>query len=86
MSIMQSKEVSGISTSPKCNFCEAAERIRVRHNQQITAIIETGRELLALKEQIGYDKFKIWVKAHCGLKDPLISYDGKGFGDHTRLL
>ena len=20
------------------------------------------------------------------LKDPLISYDGKGFGDHTRLL
>jgi hypothetical protein len=21
-----------------------------------------------------------------GLKDPLILYDGKGFGDHTRLL
>ena len=69
MSIMQSKEVIALSTSSKCNFCETAERIRVRHNQQITAIIETGRELLALKEQFGDDEFNIWVKAHSGMTE-----------------
>jgi hypothetical protein len=69
MSIMQSKEVNALPTSPRCNFCETAERIRVRHNQQITAIIETGRELLALKEQIEDNKFNVWVKVHCGITE-----------------
>lgn len=63
MSIMQSKEVTAPPLSSKCIFCETAERIRVRHNQQITAIIETGRELLTLKEQFGDDQFNFWVKA-----------------------
>jgi hypothetical protein len=69
MTIMQPKDVVALPTSSKCNFCQTAERIRVRHNQQITAIIETGRELLALKEQFGDDQFNIWVKAHSGITE-----------------
>ena len=33
-----------------------------------------------------FDPFLIGTSYFLALKDPLILYDGKGFGDHTRLL
>jgi hypothetical protein len=64
MNIMQSEAANAISAELANRARETADRIRVRHNQRITAIIETGLDLLALKEQFGDDQFKTWLQAN----------------------
>ena len=40
-----------------------ADRIKDRHQRQIAAIIETGRDLLAIKERLGHGWFLAWLQA-----------------------
>lgn len=42
---------------------ETAERVRQRHRQQIAAIIETGRELSAVKAKLEHGQFGRWIAA-----------------------
>lgn len=47
----------------------AADRIRDRHKRQIAAIIETGHELLEVKELLGHGRFLEWVHAEFAWTD-----------------
>jgi hypothetical protein len=46
-----------------------ADRIKARHKCQMAAIIETGRALLAIKEQLGHGQFLEWLQAEFGMTD-----------------
>lgn len=45
----------------------AAERIRGRHKRQVEAILETGRDLLVMKERLGHGHFGRWIEAELAL-------------------
>jgi hypothetical protein len=47
----------------------AAERIRNRAQQQIMAIMDTGRDLLTVKEQLKHGQFSTWLKAEFNMTD-----------------
>src|SRR3954468_8151062 len=47
----------------------AADRIKGRHQRQIAAIIETGRDLLAIKERLGHGWFLAWLQAEFAWTD-----------------
>jgi hypothetical protein len=39
------------------------DRIRIRHQQQVAAILETGYDLLAIKQKVQHGQFCAWVQA-----------------------
>jgi hypothetical protein len=45
----------------------AAGRIRQRTESQVQAILETGRDLISVKELIGHGQFGAWVSAEFGM-------------------
>jgi hypothetical protein len=47
----------------------AADRIRDRHKRQMAAIIETGRDLLEIKELLGHGRFLVWLHAEFAWTD-----------------
>lgn len=44
-----------------------AARVRSRHQQQITAIIETGHDLTRMKANLGHGNFETWISAEFGM-------------------
>jgi hypothetical protein len=48
---------------------DTADRIRIRHRRQIAAIIESGRDLITMKEQLGDDLFRTWLQAQRGINE-----------------
>lgn len=45
---------------------DVADRVRSRHQQQIAAIIETGRDLEAVKAKVEHGQFALWLDAEFG--------------------
>ncbi len=48
-----------------------AERIRQRIEGQTQAMIETGRDLTAVKDNMAHGTFLAWVEAECGISPRL---------------
>jgi len=56
-------DYSRVSANDATDLRETAERVRQRHRQQIAAIIETGRELSAVKAKLEHGQFGRWIAA-----------------------
>jgi Protein of unknown function (DUF3102) len=48
---------------------QQAMKIRDQIKVTCSAIIETGRDLIAVKQQLGHGRFAAWVEAECGFSD-----------------
>lgn len=59
-------DYSALSDEIASEARSVAERIRARHQSQIAAIIETGRDLASIKESLGHGHFGPWLEAEFG--------------------
>jgi len=48
---------------------DTADRIQMRHRRHIAAVIETGSDLITMKEQLGDELFRSWVQAQHGMNE-----------------
>lgn len=68
---------------------DVAGRIRSRAQRQIEAIIETGRDLLSIKDDLGHGNFGPWLQAEFGMTERTarryMSAAGE-FGDKTDMV
>src|SRR5687768_6309412 len=69
MLVAQGFDYSSLSGDIADTVRAAADRIKGRHQRQMAAIIETGRDLLAIKEQLGHGQFLEWIQAEFGMTD-----------------
>lgn len=60
---------SGISAAAMSDVRDAAERIRARHGSIIDKILETGADLLRIKDMLGHGRFGPWLAAEFGWTD-----------------
>jgi hypothetical protein len=51
-----------------------AERIRARIAKQTQDMLETGRDLAAVKGELEHGQFEVWVKAECGIDPRMARY------------
>jgi hypothetical protein len=61
--VTQGFNYSALSTGDAATARAAAGRIRDRHKRQIAGIIETGHDLLEMKELLGHGQFLKWLHA-----------------------
>jgi Protein of unknown function (DUF3102) len=61
--VTQGFNYSALSTGDAATARAAAGRIRDRHKRQIAGIIETGHDLLEMKELLGHGQFRKWLHA-----------------------
>jgi hypothetical protein len=50
---------------------DTADRIQMRHRRHIAAVIETGSDLITMKEQLGDELFCSWLQAQRGMNEDI---------------
>lgn len=68
---------------------QTAGRIRLRHQQHVAAIIETGRDLLSIKDRLGHGNFGPWLEAEFGWNERTARrymMAATEFGDKTDIV
>ncbi|UEM18657.1 DUF3102 domain-containing protein [Skermanella mucosa] len=74
---------------PHCFNHRIADRINSRRKQQLYAVIEIGRDLLLVEEEIGARQFGEWLQAHCHIDEKAARRYmrfAKRFGDKLEVI
>jgi hypothetical protein len=67
--IVRAFDYSSLSDDVAKEARAVAERVRARQQGHIAAIIETGRDLAAVKERLEHGQFTAWLQAEFGMTD-----------------
>ena len=62
-------DYSALAPEAAAHMRDTADRIRMRHRQHVAAIIETGRDLLAVKQRLLHGQFGAWLQAEFSMTE-----------------
>lgn len=64
--VIDGYDYSGLSPEVAAEARAVAERVRAAHQRTVVAILEMGRDLLAVKARLGHGRFGQWLDAEFG--------------------
>ncbi len=64
--LLEGYDYSGLSPEVAAEARAVAERVRASHPRTVIAILDMGRDLLAVKARLGHGRFGLWLEAEFG--------------------
>lgn len=82
-------DYAAVSPKVEAEVRAVAQRIRVRHQQHIEAMLETGRDLLGVRDSLPHGRFGAWLSAEFGWAERTAQnymQAARTFGDKSAIV